>query len=885
MIRERLGLTGAKEACGHGACGACTVLIDGVPEVACIKPASHLEGRDVRTIEALSGAQPAGPVDLSLLHPVQRAFLAEDALQCGYCTPGFVVEAIAYYRSWRAAHQDGEAPPLPDVERALSGHLCRCGAYEAIRVAVQGACAGAFEGPLAAAPPRVDGPEKVCGRAKYTVDIDVPAMAEAAFVRTPVAAATLTGIDARAARAIPGVLGVLRLVDDGAMLRHAAQAVAIVVAETRDIAKKAARAVEVAVTRGPVACDMRSARAPGAPRIYVRRGKLPVSSEMPVIPAGWHGNERGPLRSDIGEHGGQARKATASPAMSGVWTTSAQCHTALEPHACIARWEGGTLTVWASTQMVRGLAEELADRLDLPLAHVRVLAEHVGGAFGAKAAWDPHVGFIADAARQLAVPVRYVPDRHEELMLGGYRPPQEIAVSVAMAGNAMSGISMETRGDSGVAVGANVGAIMRLRYPNVPKYLADYDVVTHAPAARPFRGPGGPPGYFALEGAVDQVAGNLGLSPVDLRRGHDPAPGFQRLYDWAGRLPVWHQLSEINRGSGRYRVGVGLGTASWYHFVAAGAEVELIADASGFHVRTACQDMGNGTRTALAQAVGDALGVDPSTVLVEIGDSGFVPGPMSAGSRTTVSVRPAVFDAAGPLKSALVQFGSQALKLVGATAGVGGIAHAGGFVPWAQVLAVGPNTTAVGKRKVDPAGYAIPLAIGGTAIGRHCSAAIQISRVRVDTWLGRVTVQDVWAGFSVGTVHSPVIARSQAVGGIIQSLGYALHEERRLDPSTGALLSYNLEDYHLPGIAETPSVEVWFDDTPIEGLATGGIGLSEVTTCGGAASIANAVYRATGWRPMDLPIRPDRLLAGLATLAKPPPAPAEAPPDVPWGTS
>ena len=112
-------------------------------------------------------------------------------------------------------------------------------------------------------------------------------------------------------------------------------------------------------------------------------------------------------------------------------------------------------------------------------------------------------------------------------------------------------------------------------------------------------------------------------------------------------------------------------------------------------------------------------------------------------------------------------------------------------------------------------------------------------------------------------MHSPVIARSQASGGFLQSLGYAVHEERRLDPATGALLTSNLEEYHLPGIAETPNVEIHFDDVPIEGLLAEGIGLSEVTCCAGGASIANAIFRATGWRPMALPVRPDRLLAGI----------------------
>lgn len=866
LIRDRLGLTGTKEACGHGACGACTVLVDGVPQITCIQPASHLEGRSVQTVEGLSGDQPsASTVNVANLHPVQRAFLAEDGLQCGYCTPGFVVEASAFYTRWRATHALAQAPTRAEVAAALAGHLCRCGAYEGITRAVQRACAGEFDAPVDMEVPRIDGPEKVIGRARYTVDVSLPGMAEVVFVRSPVGGATLGSIDTSRATRLPGVVSVLHLVDPGATLRHAGQPVAMVVAGNRNLAREASRLVRVEVTRGPVACDINSALAPGAPVVYPNRGKTEISSEMPVFPAAWKANERGPIRTDIGLHPAMALAAVEKPSLDGTWNTQAQCHTALEPHACIASWSGDKLTVWASTQMLSGLAEELAERQGMKLSDVRVLAEYVGGAFGAKAAWDAHIGHLVDAAKQLGVPLRYVPDRHEELLLGGYRPPQEIKLAIRVSeGGALDGMRMESRGDSGVAVGANVGAIMRLRYPGAPKYFSDYDVLTHAPAARPFRGPGGPPGYFALEGAIDQIAADRKVSPIAMRRPWDPEAGFQRLYDWAEALPVASRYTSVSNDSGRFREGVGVATAAWYHFVAPGSEVMLTADATGFHASTACQDMGNGTRTTLAQAMQDALGVPRSMVTVHVGDSTDVPGPMSAGSRTTVSVRPAVFDAAQRLTADLLEFAVTTWGLTDASVVPGGVQHSAGFTAWSAVLAANHPFSAVGRRRVDPAGWAIPLAIAGSAIGRHSSAALQVSHVRIDTWLGRVQVLGVWSGFAVGRVHSPQMATSQAAGGIIQSLGYALHEERRLDAKTGALLTHNLEDYHLPGIAETPEITIHFDTTPIAGLATEGIGLSEVTTCAGAASIANGVFRATGWRPTTLPIRPDRLIAGMA---------------------
>ncbi|MCK9869039.1 2Fe-2S iron-sulfur cluster-binding protein, partial [Nocardiopsis dassonvillei] len=152
-IRDRLGLTGTKIACGTGVCGACTVLVEGAPTASCLLPADRLEDREVTTVEGLGGD-----------HPVQRAFAAHDGMQCGYCTPGFVVEASAFVDSWRAEHGDVR-PGRDRVADALAGHLCRCGAYEGIFAAVDAACAGEFDTEPEQAPPRADALAKVTGRA------------------------------------------------------------------------------------------------------------------------------------------------------------------------------------------------------------------------------------------------------------------------------------------------------------------------------------------------------------------------------------------------------------------------------------------------------------------------------------------------------------------------------------------------------------------------------------------------------------------------------------------------------------------------------------------------------------------------------------------------
>ena len=862
VVRDELGLTGCKLACGHGACGACTLQLDGTPVASCLLPATALHERTVTTVEGIGD-------DRGDLHPVQRAFMAEDALQCGYCTPGFVVEAVAFVDRYRARYGT-RTPERDEVAAALAGHLCRCGAYDDIVRAVQNACAGTYDAALKRWP-RHDARAKVTGEARYTVDVRMHGLLHARALTSPHANARIARLETGGALRSPGVRGVVTLLEQGRRLRYAGQEILVVAALTQRQAEDALREVVIEYEVDPPLLDMQQARADGAPQIFPRRSERKVenASEGPLVPARWKGNVRGPFGL-FSKAPHRARRTIEDARQRGdlvehTFTTAVQCHTALEPHAAIARFGGdGELTVWTSTQAVTHLQRDIATRFGLPRDKVQVKAEYVGGGFGAKATLQTDVVVAVELARACGAAVRYVRDRRSELVLGGSRPGTTTRISASTdEDGTLAAVSSSTHSSSGLAVGHTVTPMMRLLYPNVPKALEEYDVITHAPPAKPFRGPGGPQAFWALEQTMDALAHRLGDDPLQLRKRTDPNPARQPLYAWASGLDAWANRGRIAADKGRYRRGVGVACATWFAFAEPKSRVRIDAGPDGVTVSTACQDMGNGTRTVLADTVARELGLPASHVRVEIGDSRFVPGPMSGGSRTTSSLVPATVDACDQLKDELLDVAQGHLGRGDLVATRAGVEYGSGRLSWLQVLEITEPITVVGRRRRDRGGYVLP-PIQGLVVERYLTAAIQVVQVEVDTRLGRVRVPSTWGGFAVGRLVSPVLAHSQAKGGLLQAISYALYEERRLDPNQGLLLSAGLEDYRLIGIGDIPSqIHLHFHERGYDKVRERSVGLAELVTLAPPAALANAIHHATGWRPTDLPIRPDRVLAGV----------------------
>lgn len=852
------GHTGAKLGCGHGACGACTMLVDGQPVVTCLLPATALAKRAVRTVEGLANGE--------TLHPVQRAFMAEDALQCGYCTPGFVVEAVAFYDRWHAERGNAE-PSRDEIAEALCGHLCRCGAYEGIYRAVAAACTGKIRtGP----PPRVEARDKVTGVAVYTVDVALPGMLHARSLHAPWAHARVRRLDWTRALAMPGVRGIVDVLGPSRLVRFAGQEIVAIAAVDEATAAAAVAAVEIDVDVMPALLTIEAALAPGAAPIYPRgdRKNLPNATEGPLLPERWEGNRRGPLEL-LGKRADKAKRAIDEARSTGFvadgsYRTAVQCHSALEPHAAVASWDGARgLTMYLSTQGITSLSHDLAQRYGLREDEVRVVAEHVGGGFGGKATLQTEAIIAADLAKVCGAPVRYVLGRRMEIMLGGNRPGSEIEVSVATdSAGELVGMSAATTNTAGVAVGTVTSIMFRLIYPKAPRALSDADVVTHAPPGKPFRGPGGPPAFFALEQTIDALAYARGEDQLVVRKRWDPSPARRPLYDWAQTIPQWRDRPPVAADTGRYRRGIGVAAGAWFAFVEPVARLQLEHTERGLVASCATQDIGNGVRTTIARIIAERFDLASTDVTVRIGDSRYVPGPMAGGSRTTSSIVGPCIDACEKLQAELVDIASRRWKLAKAEPERGGVRHEGGVIEWREVLKVAPKLLVVGTRPRDKGGYFLP-PVGGLAAERYVAASLQISQVEVDTQLGKIRVLESWLGAGVGRIASPVLARSQAEGGVIQGIGYALYEERRLDPRAGFLLSSGLEDYRIPGIGDIGPIHVHFDEHGYEKVPGHNVGLGELVTLTPAAAIANAVYHATKWRPTELPIRPDRVLEGL----------------------
>jgi CO/xanthine dehydrogenase Mo-binding subunit len=693
---------------------------------------------------------------------------------------------------------------------------------------------------------RKDARERVVGQARYTADLRLPGMLHAAVLRSPFAHARVKRIDVSAAAAMPGVHAVIGPGDVKGLEEEAGYngaAIAAVAADTLAHAQRAARAIEIEWEHLDVVLD---------PEDAVRRELFTAEPSTYV---------RGEFERGLAE---------ADVVVEGTYRTSVVLHNSLETHQAVCQWVGDMLEVYISTQYVWGVRSAVAETFGLPGDKVRVVCEYMGGGFGAKNDPGEYTYVAAELARRTGRPVRCALTRREENMAAGNRNAtiQKLVVGAKSDGTicALGGEFVNAVGWSGWSAGTDGPMQMLYACDNVR--TVRYGAKINTPPMKAFRAPGFVEGTFGLECLIDELAAKLDVDPLELRRknyasSNDGKPysskNLMACYDLAQEH--WDRRHEVHaRSTGSWKHGVGMASQIWYGGGGPPSYAWIRVGSDGrAQVVTAMQDIGTGTRTAMAQIAAEELGFALDRVEVSLGDTARGPyATLSAGSSTVPSVGPAVRAAAADAKRQLIEIAAQRYHLEERVLDIreGNVVSADGNVntPVEKLVELLEDAQILGKgaRGPNPTGMSV-LTFG-----------VQVVEVAVDVETGEVRVDRVYAAHDVGRIINTLGARSQVEGGIIQGIGHTLSEQRLHDPETGRILTTTLDAYRMPTVADVPEIVCAFVDEPDEHLTNlGSKGLGEPPIIPIAAAIANAIRDATGADVHELPITREELLRAL----------------------
>ena len=706
---------------------------------------------------------------------------------------------------------------------------------------------------------RVDGPAKVTGTATYALDTPVAGLAYGVAITAATAKGRVVSIDAAAARALPGVIDVI--VGDPALPRQtpifgqpAAQGydgtltsygeiVGIAVAESFEAARAAARAVVV------------SCASDDGARFTLADGE--ADADHPP---------EGALLPDTVKGDVDAAMRSAEVTLDVVYTTPRHVHAAMEPHGSIAVWAGDALTLYGSLQILRAAKPVLAASLGIAPEAIRLLSPYIGGGFGGKNASADAI-LAAVAARRIGRPVKVALSRQQVFhsVYGRSDTRQHIRLAAdadgrltAIAQDSLVAQRIGATSFEPVALGA-VG-LYAAENRSFTTRIAKLNLTPHGPV----RAPGEAVGMMGLECAMDEMAEALGMDPIAFRLANEPqadpttgkpfssrrladcfANGAAR-FDWTARA-----ATPGTRREGEWLVGLGVATAARVNFLSDSVARVTLSPEGRVTVETDMTDIGTGTYTILAQVAGEALGLPMDKVDVRLGDSLYPPGAGSGGSFGAASSASSVALACEDIVAVL------AARMDADPAD----------------MTLKDGHAIAGNRRVALADLTQGTAVEGMGTIRpgcnnktfsQATHGAQFAEVRVNAVTGEVRVTRMLGVFDCGRILNAKTARSQAIGGMIWGLGYALHEHAVVDTRTGAYVNRDLGEYHVPVNADVPQIEAYFvEEIDRDANPVGAKGIGELGISGAGAAVANAIYNACGVRVRDFPITPDVVMAGL----------------------
>jgi xanthine dehydrogenase YagR molybdenum-binding subunit len=696
--------------------------------------------------------------------------------------------------------------------------------------------------------PRLDGLAKASGRAKYPSDVRPEGTLFGVMVYSPHAHAKVKSIDISAAEQMPGVKAVIAIANAGATLRYHGDDIAAVAAETEEQARDAARAIKVEYDVQPHVASEALAMAEGAPAVFgggnVQKGQAAVRGKP------------------------SEAMASAEVTIEGTYSVPLITHVCLESHGLTVRWVGDDkMEAWASTQSVTATAADLAGSFKpaIPAANVTVHTDYMGGGFGSKFSADLWGRKAAELSKKAGGrPVKMFLDRVQEHLAAGNRPSASAHIKLgANRDGKLVALIAETHGTGGVAGGSRITMPYVYSVPNTS--VTNSGVRTNFGAQRAMRAPGHPQSCALTEAAMDDLADKLGMDPVEFRLKNLPDDFHKAIYEaelqMGAELIGWREKRKPRgqNGAGPIKRGFGVGLHQWGGGGQRDKKVSCTINPDGsVELKTATQDLGTGIRTVLAMVAAEVLGLKPTDIISNIGNSTFPPGQGSGGSTTTPTMSPPTFDAATKARDALFKKIAPAIPTAPEN-----LSLKGGqlWVSGEPVMSWKDACRKLGQASISEMG-SFQEGLSNVGVG-----GCQFAEVTVDTETGMVKVHKIVAIQDSGLIVNELTWESQVYGGVIMGLNYGLFEERLVDPTTGRMLNPDMEWYKLAGAADIPEIIVRAYEPP-EQKARGVIGVGEPPTISTAAAIGNAVTNAIGVRVAEWPMSPRNVLNALATASR-----------------